>query len=408
MNPASFTARNQNARQIMEYILQHGEASRVMLANVLGLSRSTVTVIVADLIEQKLLYESHPGQSQVGRRSTMLRFNADWAYLLSVELGNDNDGVARFHICNLEGTVISGVEEPFNLKVSKNQSTTAVLRQLIYAIQNFLNRHPPKIREQIRACGLCVAGSVDRHQIVDMAYFDWDLANVLPPLQAALEFPVFLEGVTRIKATYEMRFIDPTERNVIYLNMTDGIGMVNFFKGKMITGQIGLAGEIGHICLNKEGPSCYCGGVGCFEYYCGMAQRLQRLSAHISDLPHSDPLYRMISKEAMPLNAETLFSAMECGSLAVHEQFEEMTEYLGIGLSTILNIYDPDRIILTGYLNGKDTFLIESAIRKAKNHVCRRDARNNQITRAHLPHNQTHLAISAYVLSRMLDNLFPT
>ena len=120
--------------------------------------------------------------------------------------------------------------------------------------------------------------------------------------------------------------------------------------------------------------------------------------------PFLDTFFSLITH----LGSETLFLAMERGSLTVHEQFEEMAEYLGIGLSTIINIYDPDRIILTGYLDGKDTFLIESAIRKAKNHVCRRDARNNQITRAHLPHNQTQLAISAYVLAKLLDNLFPT
>ena len=408
MNPASFAARNQNARHIVEYILKHGEASRVMLANILGLSRSTVTVIVAELIEQKILYESHPGQSQIGRRSTMLRFNADWGYLLAVELGNDNNGVVRFNICNLEGSVVAGAEQAFNLTVPQNQSTTTILRHLIRAIQTFLDQQPHKTRDKILAGGICVAGSVDNHQIVDMAYFNWDLANMLPPLQAALDFPLFLEGVTRIKATYEMRFIDPGERNVLYLNMTDGIGMVNFFNGKMITGQIGLAGEVGHICLNKDGPACYCGGIGCFEYYCGMMQRLQRLAKELPSLPQNDPLYDLVVRQAMPLNAGTLFLAMERGSLTAHEVFEEVSEYLGIGLSTLINIYDPDRIILTGYLDGKDDFLIETAIRKAKAHVCRRDARNNQITRAHLPYDKTHLAISAYVLSQLLDRLFPT
>ena len=80
MNPAAFEAKQKNARRIVDYIVNHGETSRVALANIFGLSTATVTNIVTELLDQKLLYESRREQSIAGRKTTLLQFNANLHY----------------------------------------------------------------------------------------------------------------------------------------------------------------------------------------------------------------------------------------------------------------------------------------------------------------------------------------
>jgi predicted ArsR family transcriptional regulator len=90
MNPAAFAARQKNERHIIEYVVNSGETSRVELANALGLSTATVTNIVTDLLDKNLLYESRQAKSTVGRKTTLLKFNGELFYVLTVEINADN------------------------------------------------------------------------------------------------------------------------------------------------------------------------------------------------------------------------------------------------------------------------------------------------------------------------------
>ena len=197
------------------------------------------------------------------------------------------------------------------------------------------------------------------------------------------------------------------EKNVLYLNLSSGVGAVNFFNGKMVVGRTGIAGEVGHITLNLHGPRCYCGNRGCFELYCGMNNIIVYAERLLTAENANDVFFDMAIQQHRPLTPELIFEAREEGSLIIHELLCNTAEYLGAGIASLFNIYDFDRMIISGYLdNGKDDFLINRAIEYAKGWIINPYSRDLIVSRAHLNSNQLYLALSALVLKHLLDDTF--
>ena len=404
MNPAAFAARQKNERRIIEYVVNNGETSRVTLAKALNLSTATVTNIVTDLLERKLLFESRQEKSAVGRKTTLLQFNSGLHYVLTLEIRTEEQ--LRLTICDLTGGLLASETCSCELIVSPTCPNPQVLKNIISALNNFLQKQPEEIRSRVKMIGLCLHGMVNASQTFDCPGLNWKNLNLTMPLQAARGLPVYSEGITRILARYEMRFIDPSEKNVIYLNLSTGIGMVNFFDRKMVMGKTGIAGEVGHTSLNIHGPRCYCGNRGCFEYYCGMNSVLLRAEELLVEENEGDLFYDMVVNQKLPLTTELLFQAQKQGSLLVHEMLCEVSEYLGVGIANLYNIYDPDRVIVAMVPEAEENFVLENAKIEARSRIVNQFSRELNISGAHINGNQIHKATSYFVLAKYLDNLY--
>lgn len=404
MNPVAFTTRQKNERRILEYVINNTEASRVTLAKALDLSTATVTNIVTDLLEKNLLFEGRQEKSTVGRRTTLLQFNGDLFYVLTVEIPVDRP--LQISVCDLFGNTIISEAVACEVVVTSACPNTQVLKNLIYAISDFLKQQPSEIREKVKLVGLCPHGMVNAQGTLDIPGLNWTKLNLAMPLQATLGMPVYAEGITRILAHYELRFIDPSEKNVIFLNLSCGVGMVQFFDRKMVAGKTGVAGEVGHISLNTHGPQCYCGNQGCFERYCGMASVLQQARALLTEESKHDLFYDMVINQKLPLTQDLLFRAQKEGSLVIHELLSNVSEYLGMGFAMLYNIFDPDRIIVSMDSYFERNFLIENAKMEARSRIVNQFCRDILISGAHLSGSQVHRAISAFALKKYLDSLY--
>lgn len=116
--------------------------------------------------------------------------------------------------------------------ISESFSESDMLKGLIAALRAFIAEQSSSTQAALCAIGICIHGMVNCRQTVDTPILNWKNVNLTIPLQAALHLPVYVEGVTRVKALYELRFIDLQEKNVLYLNLSSGVGAVNFFNGK--------------------------------------------------------------------------------------------------------------------------------------------------------------------------------
>lgn len=402
MNPATLAARQKNERRILEYVVINGETSRVALANALGISTATVTNIVTNLMERNLLYESRKDRSAAGRKTTLLKFNGNLLYILTLEFLVDN--TIKLSVCNLIGDLLASETVSCQMTVTEACTHSQVLKNIFCVITRFLQNQPEHIRDNVKLIGLCLHGMVNAAQTFDAPSLNWKNFNLSKSLQAAMGMPVYAEGVTRIMANYEMRFIDPAEKNVIFLNLDNGIGMVHFFNKKMITGRTGIAGEVGHISLNIHGPRCYCGNRGCFEYYCGMDSILKRAEKLLTEENKLDTFYDMVINQKLPLTPELLFRAQAQGSLLIHDLLCSVSEYLGMGLANLYNIYDPDRIIVATEPPLPDNFILENAKNEARSRIVNQFSREIVISGAHLSGRSCHRAISDFVLWKYLGS----
>lgn len=403
MNPGILRVKQKNTRNILEYIINSGETSRLTLAAALDLSTGTVTNIVTELIGQGLVYESRQESSAAGRRTVMLRLNEKKAYVITCQFDNIQENNVNLHLCDLLGNVINTKDLTMNLLITPDHSDIEVIREILSEIKNFLNGQNQEIKDRLFGVGLCVGGMVDANQFIDAPSLNWSHLNLVKPLQALLHLPVFAEGITRIKALYELRWLDVSEKNVIYLNLSSGIGMVNFFNGKMVCGKTGIAGEIGHISLDINGPECYCGNKGCFEYYCGLTNIINHAEQLKNTIDDSDIFYLMAKSANWNITPEMLFKAREQGSLAIYQLLNNVSKYLGSGLATIYNIFDPDHVVISGYANGMDDAVIDNALIEAKSRIINKFSRDMKISRAHLQTNQTTLAVALFVTEKYLD-----
>ena len=403
MNPAALSAKKKTARQILDYIIVNEEVSRVSLAAALGVSPATVTNITTDLIAQGYIYESRQENASIGRKASLLRFNGDLKYVLNCEI-TDINGI-HLSICNLLGRLIGETFVPCDIRITDARPESVVMREIISVVSGYVSSQPEEIRSRLCAAGLCIGGMVNAKHQIDCPMFNWQHVNLVSPLQAALRLPVYAEGVTRIKAAYEAMYVAATDRNIVYLNLTVGIGMVNFFNGKMVMGKNGISGEIGHITLDVDGPACYCGNRGCFEQYCGMRSILLKAEKLLDTMSHDDVFYDMVRNRGLPVSQDTLFKAAQEGSIAIHELLSSVSRYLGVAIATIYNIYDPDCIVVSSYDDERSSFIIDNAVTEARRRIVSTFSRDITITPSHLKPHELHVAISSFVRSNVLEIL---
>lgn len=397
-------------RRILDYMIIHKEATRSTLAEALNLSAATVTNLVTELLEKQLLVEGRQTQAAVGRKTTHLKFNAALRSVLTISFEKkENSAILterflKLTICDLLGNALSTGSCSCDLLVTETRSEASVLQEMIRIIRQELDRQPESLRPTVAAIGICFNGLINADQTVSLSLYNWNNLNLAAPLQAALGLPVYVDGVTHIKALYEMRFLDPTEQNVLYLNMSTGIGMAHISEGKLLTGHHGLAGEVGHISLNLFGPLCYCGNRGCFEHYCGSYSLVEQATALLTPENQQDVFCQLASTQ--PITPALLLQARKQGSLLISELLRNAAVYLGAALATLYNIYDPDRLIITSYLGDGDDSLIDLAKIEAKSRIVNTFGREMVISRDHLVHAELHRATCAFVLSNILDSLY--
>ena len=410
MNPPNLSPRRKTMRRILDYMVIHKEVSRSTLAEALSLSAATVTNLTAELLEKQLLVEGRQTQAAVGRKTTYLKFNGDLQYILTLSFEKREDTSPPterslgLSVCNLLGDVLSSASFDCDLVVTDTRSAVHVLQTLIGIIRQMLDWQPDAIREKIAAIGVCFNGLINADHTLSLSLYNWNNLNLAAPLQAALGIPVYVDGITHIKALYEMRFLDPAEQNVLYLNLSTGIGMAHISEGKLLVGRHGLAGEVGHISLNLFGPPCYCGNRGCFEQYCGAYSLLEQASALLTEEHSQDVFYQLA--QTQPLTPQLLIQAWKQGSLLISELLRKAAVYLGAALTTLCNIYDPDRIIIASYLGDGDDALIDLAKMEAKSRIVNTFGRELIISRDHLDQTQLHRATCAFVLSHHMDLLY--
>lgn len=405
MNPAALRSRQKNAAAIVRYLIKSGEVSRTELASVLGLSTATVTNIVTDLIRSGLVYESGSVGSALGRKAKLLRFNARRNYTLAVDLSSAS-GVTTIYLCDLLGAVERKASLSIPFTLTGENPDALILEHIIRAVTDFLSGLSPEEQRKLRVAAVSLPGILNGNDSTIYApAYNWKNLPLVRPLSAALSVPVYFENITRMKSIFELSYVEPEERNVIYLALSPGIGMVHFFDRHMVEGRYGLAGEVGHMTLDAHGPLCYCGNRGCFELYCDEHSLLRTAKKLADGEDRCEILHRLVHEKGRPLTIATLIEARDLGSLKVHNALSQISFYLGCALTNLINCFDPDRIIISGNLIDLDDYVFSSAIEEAKSKIINRFAREVHISKAKLATSELNRAICVYVLDKIVDKL---
>jgi predicted NBD/HSP70 family sugar kinase len=254
-----------NRRQLLETLRTRGPISRSELARVARLSRSAVSALVGELIEEGLLRETDPSRDEssrsVGRPSALVELSERRGYFIGVDFG-------RLFLR-------IGLSDGGYRLIRESESEFSVDRPADEALDEAATRVGAMIRDagidrsEILGVGIGVPGPVDKHTGMLHAgsiLAAWVGADVAGGLSKRLQLPVYMDNDANLGALAESTFGAAVGSEVmLYILLSVGVGLGVAIDGKIFRGAGGIAGELGHVVTDDMGALCRCGNRGCLE-----------------------------------------------------------------------------------------------------------------------------------------------
>ncbi len=323
--------KNLNYKIILDTIRNAGAISRIELSRQTGLSRSTCSGICDRMLKQGLIHETGKSTSSGGRRPTLLEIQQRAGVVLGLKL---MDGAIDGAIVDLGGTVL----QHRIITIPKHQDPDSYISYLIDYYHDIEAEHAKAYPEvKILGIGVGVGGRIDSKNgiLIESSVLEWKDLRLRELLEEKLRLPVFLENDVNSLAFGERYFGNGRDyENFLCLTMGEGIGLGIIYHGKLLTGDHNSAGEIGHmkVSLDGEAPECACGRKGCLEAYAADRAVISWYEKQTGELcTISEIIIRADSQDAV-----------------AKASFERAGSYLGLALSTTVNLFDPQAVIIGG------------------------------------------------------------
>ncbi|HBT63764.1 MAG TPA: hypothetical protein DEB10_03760 [Ruminococcaceae bacterium] len=402
MNPSIVEVKKQNAKNILMEILLNKDISRIELSNKLGISPATVALIVNELVQKELIIETSKKSSSVGRKARLIRINEKAYGILAVRIRHST---IYMRLCDINGHIKASQDAVIDM-VIRNGNATRVVNAIVDVITNFLSMNADE-SEKVMAMTLIVPGIVSADNTIDWLEANWKQLPLAGAIQYSIGIPVFVDIALRIQGQYEMRFLPDDLRNksVVFLSLEPGIGLAYYIDGKIVQGRNNMFGEIGHVSLDENGPTCYCGNKGCFELYCEKLHILERLNNLLSEERSCSIFRTVVEQNGGQVTLDAAYQAFRMGSVRVQEILLETANYLGRALLIIRNMLDPNCIILFGDLVTIDQYVLQTALMLMRERVPTRARNEPNIQIAKLPLSEFETSVCLYTFENMLDQI---
>ena len=333
--------RNINRFDVLHTIRLHdNQISRSELSNLTGLSQATISSIVGHLIEEEALIEDDAyglGARGRGRPLVMLRLNPDYTHVVGVKISIHQ---IVFSVTDFVGNVSAAD----NIPVEPRKLTPAQMVAFIVRGVRACLRKAKKSIEDVSGIGVGLPGFVDSNR--GLAYWSpvFENANInfRELLQMKFEIPVFVENDANLVTLAELWFgMAKGLENAVVITIEHGTGSGLIFNGKLYRGADGLAAEFGHTKLSFDGLLCQCGAHGCMETHTASFAILDEAAKAGFRIPKRSLDYHERSRLI-----QTIISKAEGGDKAMKRIFDQMGRYLGLGIANLVNLLNPQRIII--------------------------------------------------------------
>ncbi|ARI76332.1 ROK family transcriptional regulator [Halobacillus mangrovi] len=326
-----------NSRQILNLIREQEALSRVEISERLEIPQPTVTRITNKLMKSNLLKEGKQGISSGGRRPTKLEFNENCYYSLGIELGRS---AIKAALINLNGHLLS-----FRMKVtSGSESIDQIIEYVKEAVEEVMEESDIA-KDRILGVGVGMPGPLNEtvdHKVSPPNFYQEKNIPLKSLLEEAIQLPVTLDNDANAATVAEKWFGDGVGfTNFSYVLADIGIGCGLMLNDSLYKGLNGESGELGHMSINFPGELCHCGNYGCLETLSSLPaieKNYMRMLSHKTGITHSD------SKTSF----EDIVKEANEGSMVAQQVLDQATQYLGIALSNLINLFAPQKVIIGG------------------------------------------------------------
>lgn len=395
-------ARHSLPLRALKLIHERSRISRSEIAEATGYSAFLTSKLCDGLLQSGFISEIGSGDSTGGRRPTLLSVSPGLGRVVGVHVGTVN---ARVATLDLAGNLLAFHKAPSRVE----QGPQVALPHLVSLIDHTIGQANVQ-RSELLGIGIGISGISDKASGTTL-FWPKVPTWVNVPVRGYLSehFPVLLEfdDTPRTIALAERRWgCAQTSQNLVYLMLGAGIGAALFLNGRMYTGKDRLAGELGHITVEENGPLCSCGNRGCLESVMsataliGQAQEAvaKGLSGQLWQLCHGDP--KLIS-------LELIAEAAAANDRFALRLLNEAGSHIGKAIVTLLHLLNPEQIVIGGGMALSAGQLMLSAIQRVvQERALPRVASSVQIQLSELAEVDWARGAALLVVERALGRLY--
>jgi N-acetylglucosamine repressor len=365
INPKNFTkatrgtAREINRQIILTLIRTHQPVSRADLSRLMETNRANITLLVNELLSEKLVREGAQGSLRVaGRKPTFLYINSEKGFAIGLDVrASRTFMMITDSIGKQIGEIIS-----FPTKLDPANFVSALGAQVRRALgEAGLSATAPSACDGI---GIVFPGMVDRETgvVINAPKLGWKQVKLIEMLEK--EFPdtvIHLENSGRacaLSQIWSTRTDGYGQNDSVFVSVSEGVGVGVVINGELMRGKHNTAGEFGHIPLSIDGPQCSCGAHGCWEAYISNLATLSRYFGTNLLRNQPEPV------ETVEFTMEDLITRARGGDSRALTALHSTARYLGLGLASVINAIDPTFVDIGGEIT-EAWDLIELQVREA-------------------------------------------
>lgn len=380
---------------ILRAIYFNGSLSNSELAKIIHLSTPKINSLLVDLIKDSLVVELGRGDSSGGRRPNIYGLVKDGFYVVGITINITRTIISIF---NSNSEIVSGPHQ-FPIKM---QSDIKIFNQVNEMLEKVVAESNIP-HEKILVAGIELPGLINLKLGINKTYFP-NVDNLFDELRNIFGIPVFFNHDSKVRAFAEQHFgLAKGKKNVLMLQADWGLGLGIIINGKLYSGKSGYSGEFGHLPIVENGVLCACGKQGCLETMVS-AVAISRIAKEGIQKGKLSLITDLVQNDLEKIDISVVIQAANQGDQFAISIFAETGHWLGRGIAYLIQIFNPELIIIGGRVAEASQFII-APVQQAIQSFCNRDISNNtEIKFSELGSNAGTVGIAAYALEKLANS----
>ncbi len=275
---------------------------------------------------------------------------------IGVDLGGTNIAVG---LVSKEGKILNQSSRP----TLSNRHYSEIVKDIAELCIEVAQAGAKNISD-IKGIGIGAPGSVDSENgiVVYADNLDWHNIPLADELRKYIDVPIKIENDANAAAYGEYLINGDNKDSFIAITLGTGVGGGIIIDKKIYRGFNGAGGELGHISLNHNGELCGCGNLGCWEAYASVTALIRQTKQAITENPDS-----LMAKDEN-VSGKTAFVAAKAGDAAAQRVVDQYLEYVAEGITSIVNIFQPDVLVIGGGISKEGDYLLNPVKEYVKTH----------------------------------------
>ena len=356
-------------KRIITHYIYNGSSTITDLAKELDLSVPTVTKFISEMCEEGYINDYGKLETSGGRHPSIYGLNPESGYFIGVDI---KKFAINIGLINFKGDMLElNMNTPY-----KFENTQEALERLCDLIKNFIKETEVNKDKIMNIC-INISGRVNPESGYSFSMFNFSERPLAEVLTEKIGFPVCIDNDTRAMTYGEYMKGNVTgEKNIIFVNISWGLGIGIIIDGKIYTGKSGFSGEFGHVNVFDNEIICHCGKKGCLETEAS-GSAFHRIFLERIKNGETSILSNRLKEKNKPLTLDELIEAACKEDPLCIEIVEEIGQKLGKQIAGLINIFNPEMVIIGGTLSLTGDYItqpIKTAVRKYSLNLVNKDS----------------------------------